>query len=80
MTKISKTKPTPKGRRGSKKYPFEKMEVGDSFHVSEPGTHPAMLQQRVLGNALQFSAWHHQRKRRFTSKRDSKGVRIWRVE
>lgn len=80
MAKISKKSPAPGGRRGSKKYPFDKMEVGDSFYVSEPKTHPGILQQRILGNALQFSAWHHQRKRKFTSQRQKNGVRIWRIE
>lgn len=58
------------------KYPFEKMEVGDSFFIENP-----IKDNR--GNPLSLSGQANQRyggKKRFAQRKEGSGIRIWRIE
>ena len=63
--------------KGGQRYPFERMEVGDSFLIKPNGTPKRQLQVRVC------AAWtrHASRKngKRFTSRSVEGGVRVWRI-
>lgn len=69
--KIEKGVPLPK-RRGTKrsKYPFADMEVGDSFFFSE-------TRERVSAAARAYGA---RTKKKFASRVDGDGCRIWRTK
>jgi len=57
------------GNRNPEKYPFREMEVGDSFFIAE---NPKAVQSSayVAGKRLG---------RRFITRREGDGVRVWRV-
>jgi hypothetical protein len=69
--KIDKNIKIPKGRTGSK-YPFDKMEVGDSFLYPIGSTR----------NQARCSAYTHSTKglRKFVIRQTEEGLRCWRVE
>ena len=57
----------PKRKRGSRKYPFDQMKIGDSI---------------LIGRKSQTSAYHYRIAHpefRFTVRREGKGFRLWRV-
>lgn len=66
--------PTPTPRRGKRRYPFECMEIGDSFAVPIGDRNGKSLQASVMGAAKRC------RPMRFTSRLEAEFVRIWRVE
>lgn len=73
MFKIDKHMPIPEqiGSGARAKYPFAKMEVGDSFFV------PSM-RSNALSNAAQ---WHTKKTgKKFTCANVEGGVRCWRIE
>lgn len=55
------------------KYPFEKMEVGDSFYVE--GDKKAKANLRMAAFTYRKNA-----NVKFATKSDDKGIRIWRTE
>lgn len=67
---IEKDVPLPKKARGPKeRYPFEVMEVGDSFYVkTKRGTSLYTLSSR-----------HSKDGKKFTCRRVDDGFRIWRI-
>lgn len=70
MFEIEKDVPLPTIKHG-KKYPWEQMDVGDSFFVPE-------VKQSLMGT----NAAHNTRMtgRRYTTRKENGGVRVWRVE
>jgi hypothetical protein len=79
---IEKGTPVPESLGfGQPKYPFGKMDIGDSFFVPLDGLHPATIKVRLS------SAGYHFRKHnagfRFSHRNavegDVPGVRVWRV-
>ncbi len=83
MIEIEQGIPMPPPRKsggggGNQKYPWEGMQIGDSFFVPQPpGITLAKLQIRVNGSAAPAG------KRlgtRYTVRQVEGGVRVWRVE
>lgn len=68
MYEIAKKIPIPKGGRGSKKYPFEEMEIGDSFEASGGN---------VQGSAVSFALRNPEYK--FKTRKTENGIRVWRI-
>ena len=69
--KIEKNVPIPERFGRCKRYPFEKMEVGDSFL--------APLDQ--IESARQSSYyWARKHGRKYKTQRQENGFRIWRIE
>jgi len=71
MIKIEKGIPIPKDVRGRKsKYPIEKLEVGDSFHVE------SITRQSLFSSCRKYvnMGW------KFTTRKTGNGIRIWRVK
>lgn len=74
--KIEKKVPVPPRAKRSCKYPWDSMEVGDSFVVGQDGP----------GKSAMASLCHIMGKKRFDGERkficrqEAKGVRIWRTE
>lgn len=69
---IEKNIPTPPGVQGTKKYPFDKMEVGDSIFIKgQTSVGKAANAARVYANGRQM---------KFSSRSVDGGVRIWRIE
>jgi len=69
--KVEKNIPMPQGRAGSAKYPFDKLEVGDSFFI--PG---------VKGREFAGTAYSNGKRNRmkFSVRSVAGGCRCWRVE
>lgn len=75
MYKIQKNIPIPtKDARGRKKlYPFDDMEVGDSFAVP-------LIKKRSISCAVSQEHKKHQGERRFSVRVLKNEIRIWRVQ
>lgn len=65
--------PTPSGRSG---YPFQAMEIGDSFFVAANAEANKKLATTIGAAARNFSKKHATK---FTIRLVEKGVRCWRV-
>ena len=74
MFKLTKSKPIPVSRK-KHIYPFPKMAVGDSFLVPF-GEVRKGHQPRVGSAAWQ---WGKRHKRKFSTRLDATGVRVWRT-
>jgi hypothetical protein len=72
--KIDKGMPIPPPPH--KKYPFDLMEVGDSFFVPA-GEDIERTHNNLRCSALAFGL---RRQQRFTTRREDGGVRVWRTE
>lgn len=84
---IDKGIPIPPHEPGRRKmYPFDRMEVGDSFFVatSEPGNlsldDATKRLAKNLGTAAYCWATHHGNGRRFVVRIVGQGARVWRVQ
>lgn len=80
MIKIDKNipMPEPQYRAGrAAKYPWAQMERGDSFHLSCPETKTLDAFQRTLSRC--GKVWGKSRDRKFATRREGDGVRVWRV-
>lgn len=57
------------------KYPWEQMEVGDSFYVENPP-------RNKFGYALSLTTNAHRKfkDKRFTQRVEGNGVRVWRIK
>ena len=71
MVKIEKGVPAPEERKQRKRYPFHQMDVGDSVLISHGDAMSARVSARYHGTRYS---------KKFTSKKEDDGVRIWRVE
>ena len=72
--KIEKNIQTPRRKYQSRKnYPFDKLEIGDSFFVPETRTSKRSIAaySSLMGKLLN---------KRFITKTQENGVRIWRIE
>ena len=67
--KIEKGIEIPSGRKASRVYPFDKMEVGDSFLVN------AKEQVKVMSSARPYGI---RTGKKFVSRKMEDGVRVWR--
>lgn len=65
MFKIDKNVPPP----SQNKYPFDEMEPGDSFHVSGD--------VQINRARVAMNAYVKKTKKKFTSRKDETGLRIW---
>lgn len=78
--KIDKGVPIPKPRLGSggrpEKYPWMRMEVGDSFYVAAGGRTLDAAQAGVSGLAIGAAK---RLGRKYTTRREGAGVRVWRI-
>jgi hypothetical protein len=73
---IEKGIPLPRGGKGGsgRKYPWRDMEIGESVLIScDDGETPAKVVAR-LGASLAYAA-----PRKFTRRREKRGVRVWRI-
>lgn len=72
--KIEKSIPIPEARgRRAKKYPFEQMEVGDSFFVPlEEGKSPSAIHASI-------ATAKHRLGINLTTAREEGGIRVWRI-
>lgn len=70
--KVEKHIPLPPIRQEYANYPFEEMEVGDSFFVPDMD---GIMAHRLQ---VQISYQRHRSDKRFTSRRVADGVRVWR--
>lgn len=72
MIGIDKNIPVPPSRRGSGKsvYPFDKMELGDSFFVPKKKQSIMAAYARVVGKRKGM---------KFITRVEADGVRVWRV-
>lgn len=64
----------PNRKTGAYKYPFAKMEVGDSFFV------PINREKEMKSVASSCSLYGKKFSRRFTARTVHGGVRVWRIE
>jgi hypothetical protein len=72
MSEIKVEKGIPVPQRG--KYPFKKMQVGESFFVPANGEPRQVVQNRIT------NSWKYCRPKRFVSHQVDGGVRVWRIE
>lgn len=82
---VEKGIPLPPSQRSiRKKYPWELMEVGDSFKVELSPTHQntESLQASMMSSARQWKELHGKPDYIFRSAKvdDGKAVRIWRIK
>ena len=64
-------------RRASKRYPFSKMEVGDSFLVPLDGSSTHEVQSRLAANG---GYWAKKLGVKFATRAVDEGVRVWRIK
>lgn len=75
--KIEQGVPMPQARGAEMVYPFEKMEVGDSFYVEGKkgatinGAIQAYIRKEIIASGCT---------KKFACRSDAKGVRIWRIQ
>lgn len=70
MMKIDKGVVMPTARGGVRKYHFAEMSVGDSFFVE--------INQHTISCAA--GAYGKNHKMKFATRREGKGVRVWRIK
>ena len=81
--KIEKDVELPRSRLGrhNQKYPFEDMEVGDSFFAPANGLERGVLGSRINNAARPFGKRHDMKFTvRIVEEKQGEGVRVWRVE
>ena len=79
---IEKNVPVPPLPAKKRKYPFDKMEVGESFfHKKDEDDEVTLkdLQMRLNNAACNYSRTHDKTKK-FRTNRQKTGVRIWRIK
>jgi len=75
MYEIDKNVPMPLIYRfEEEKYPFEKMEIGDSFFASFEGRDSRRLQQYISKKSKEFNL------KKFVTRTCNGGIRCWRVK
>lgn len=73
MLKIERDIPVPETRGRHAKYPFNEMEIGDSFFVPADDRPIPILQRSIIASA-------HKLESKFVTRAVDGGVRVWRVE
>lgn len=77
--RIEKNIPIKKKNGFGTQYPWNKMEIGDSFYLKIPkGVKYTTYQSSVLTTARSWSLYNNQ-DAKFSSRKEDKGFRIWRV-
>jgi hypothetical protein len=69
--KVDRDVPIPAFIEGGRKYPFNTMNVGDSFAVS------ALARPAVITASVTYARKHGVK---FTTRKDGSGYRIWRIK
>ena len=77
--KIEKNVPMSKGHTTFPEYPFQSMEVGDSFLVKWDGPEHGKQQAGLLGLAKR-RATRDKNGHKYSTRQNNEGVRIWRTE
>lgn len=78
--RIDKKIPMPEiTRQGVKKYPFEKMKVGDSFLFINDYKNNRIACQRIVAIAATWVK-RHGSKKKFSARTRKNKVRIWRIK
>lgn len=82
MIKIDKKVPIPEHRvRSNKKYPFESMEVGNSFFIECPLAETYRTTANILSCFRNFKSYHPDKiSWRITTRKVEGGIRCWRFE
>lgn len=78
MFEINKTLGDIPGR-ANRKYPFIEMEVGENFLVECAPELSLKTRQRLVGSANAVMN-HHGLKRKFSTRKEEKGIRMYRVK
>ena len=78
---IEKNIPLPYFEQGSRtsKYPFAKMEVGDSFAVKATDNNTEKIRQQLY-SAYRHFIFHHKHEWKFITRISDDEVRIWRIK
>lgn len=74
--KIDKNVPMPKAK-AKLKYPFNEMQVGDSFEVPCTEEERKSLQIKLASSSGMYGRKHGAK---FTTRQSDNGIRIWRTE
>lgn len=79
MVRIEKGVPIPNkcANSGNKKYPYESMQVGDSFMIALKKDDYSYTQNQARASAKSAS---ERTGHKYTTRRVEGGVRVWRVE
>lgn len=77
---IEKNIPYPEAPVKKRKYPFDKMEVSDSFFVSKDKEISIKELQMRLNNAACNYCRTHDKSKKFKTAQLEKGVRVWRIK
>ena len=72
MFQIEKNVPIPPRREYKTKYPWDEMDVGDSFYV--PNTKSGSIACGVYRASKRFEG------KKFISRSEAGGIRVWRVK
>jgi len=62
-----------------KKYPFDEMEIGDSFYVEANGSQLNSVQTKLKSAASHWMV-RNRKSYLFVTRRQGDGIRIWRTE
>lgn len=77
MYKIEKNIPVPAARSRVTKYPFDKMDVGDSFLiVKQDGEEHEKIRMKAVGAACGYAktkGW------KFRTRKEGENLRVWRI-
>ena len=74
VVKIEKGIPVPVGNRKNKRYPFDEMEVGDSFFIATP---PNSL-NRIRSTVMACARLHKPKRYMTKAEINETGFRLWR--
>ena len=77
--KVEKNVPMSKGQTTFLEYPFQSMEVGDSFLVKWDGPEHGRQQALLLGHAKRW-ATRDKNGHKYSTRQTNEGVRIWRIK
>lgn len=78
--KINKNIPTPKKLGDGVQYPWDKMNVGDNFYLETPPKKVYQSHQSSVLTSARTWANYNNKKAKFTTRKERKGFRIWRVK
>ncbi len=74
MKQIDKNIPVPEFRKGNTKFPFDKMEVGDSFLY-----HTETTQRRINNCNTLTCNYGKLHNKKFNYAKTDEGIRVWRT-
>ncbi len=77
--KIEKNIPIKKKNGFGTQYPWDKMEIGDSFYLEIPkGVKYITHQSSVLTTSRSWAMYNNE-SAKFSSRKERKGFRVWRI-